>query len=102
MANPHRGEVEVLVDGVPRTARLTLGALAELEEELGEGSLVALVERLEGGQVSSRDVLSLIVAGLRGGGWDVARGNLVSADVAGGPVGATRAAALLLARAFAQ
>jgi hypothetical protein len=50
MANPHRGEVEVLVDGVPRTARLTLGALAELEEELGEGSLVALVERLEGGR----------------------------------------------------
>ena len=101
MANPHRGEVEVVVDGVPRVARLTLGALAELEEELGEGSLVALVERLEGGRVSSRDVLSLLVAGLRGGGWEVTRGNLIASDLAGGPVGATRAAALLLARAFA-
>ncbi len=52
--------------------------------------------------MSSRDVLSLIVAGLRGGGWDVTRGNLIASDVAGGPLGATRAAALLLARAFAQ
>ena len=100
MANPHRGEVEVLVDGALRTARLTLGALAELEEALGEGSLVALVERMEAGRVSSRDVLSLIVAGLRGGGWAVSRDDLLAADIAGGPVGATRAAALLLARAF--
>ena len=101
MANPHRGEVEVVVDGVPRRARLTLGALAELEEELGETSLLALVERLEGGQVSSRDVLALLVAGLRGAGWEGRREDLLAADVAGGPVEAARLAALLLARAFA-
>ena len=101
MANPHRGEVEVTVDGARHVARLTLGALAELEEELGEGTLVALVERLEGGRVSSRDVMALIVAGLRGGGWPVTRADLLSADLAGGPVEATRLAALLLARAFA-
>lgn len=100
-ANPHRGEVEVVVDGVPRRARLTLGALAELEEALGADSLVALVERLEGGRVSGRDVLLVLLAGLRGGGWDVSREALVGADVAGGPLGAARAAALLLARAFA-
>jgi hypothetical protein len=100
MANPHAGEVEVVVDGLPRTAKLTLGALAELESSLGEDTLVALVRRFEGGEVSSRDVLALLVAGLRGGGWRVSAADLLAADVEGGPVGAARAAALLLARAF--
>ena len=31
MANPHRGEVAVVLDGQRHIARLTLGALAELE-----------------------------------------------------------------------
>jgi hypothetical protein len=100
MVNPYAGEVTVTVDGVPRTARLTLGALAELEAALGEDSLVALVERLEGGQVSSRDVFRLLVAGLRGGGWQVTEAELIAADIAGGPVAAARVAAELLSRAF--
>ena len=100
MANPHAGEVEVTVDGVPRTAKLTLGALAELEATLDEGSLIALVARFERGEVAARDVLALLVAGLRGGGWRVTADELLSAEIAGGPLGAARAAALLLARAF--
>jgi hypothetical protein len=42
----------------------------------------------------------LIVAGLRGGGWEGRTGDLVAAEIEGGPVGAARAAAELLARAF--
>ena len=34
MPNPHAGEVQVVVDGTPRVAKLTLGALAELEAAL--------------------------------------------------------------------
>jgi hypothetical protein len=101
MANPHAGEVEVVIDGIPRMARLTLGALAELEATLGEGSLVALVARFESGEVSSRDVLALLVAGLRGGGWRVTAPDLIASEIAGGPLGAARTAAELLARAFA-
>ena len=101
MANPLAGEVEVTLDGVPHVAKLTLGALAELEAGLGEGSLMALVARFEAGRFSSRDVLALLVAGLRGGGWRGRAGDLVSVEVGGGPVGAARAAAELLARAFA-
>ncbi len=100
MANPHAGEVEVTVDGIPRTAKLTLGALAELEARLAEDSLVALVARFERGEVAARDVLALLVAGLRGGGWRVTADELLAAEIAGGPLGAARAAALLLARAF--
>ncbi len=88
------------IDGEPRALKLTLGALAELEQELGTGTLVELVQRFEGGAYSSSDVLALIVAGLRGGGADVTRADLMRADIEGGPMEGVRAAAELLARAF--
>lgn len=99
--NPFAGEVALTVDGVTRRCRLTLGALAEAEAGLGGESLVALIERFERGGFSARDVMVLVVAGLRGGGWDVAAADLVAADIAGGPVAAAQAAAQMLARAFA-
>lgn len=88
------------IDGEPRTLRLTLGALAELEDSLKTDSLVALVERFEAGKFSSGDVLALIVAGLRGGGWDGRAEDLLCAEIDGGPVAAARVAAELLAAAF--
>lgn len=101
MANPWAGEVEVALDGVAHVAKLTLGALAELEAALGEGSLVELAERFEAGRFSGRDVLAVVVAGLRGGGWRGRAEDLLTAEIGGGPMGAARAAAALLARAFA-
>ena len=90
----------LVIDGQARVMRLTLGALAELEAGLQAGSLVELVERFEQGGFSSAEVLALIVAGLRGGGWDVDRAALLHAQIEGGPMAAARAAAELLARAF--
>lgn len=101
MGNPWAGEVSIRIDGELRAMRLTLGALAELEAGMGEDTLVALVERFEGGRFSTRDVLALIVAGLRGGGWSGDARDLVAADIEGGPVQAARLAGQLLARAFA-
>ena len=100
MANPHAGEVGLVIDGERYVMKLTLGALAELEDELGAGTLVELVERFEAGRFSTRDVLMLIVAGLRGGGWRGSSRDLLSAEIEGGPVEAARAAGMLLARAF--
>ncbi len=88
------------IDGERRVLKLTLGALAELEQDLGTGSLVELVQRFEGGAYSSSDVLGLIVAGLRGGGADVTRADLLRAEIEGGPMAGARAAAELLARTF--
>lgn len=101
MANPWTGEVTLTIDGEPRVLKLTLGALAELEAGLETDTLIALIERFEGGQISARDVMALIVAGLRGGGWGGTGADLVTAEIAGGPVAATRAAGELLRRAFA-
>ena len=98
--NPWRGEVAVVVDGETFAARLTLGALAELEAALKTGSLVELVERFEGGRFSAADILALLAAGLRGGGWSGSAETLAHAEIGGGPVGAARAAAELLSLAF--
>ncbi len=101
MANPWAGEVGIEIDGVMRVMKLTLGALAELEAALGEASLIALVERFEAGRFSARDVLALIVAGLRGGGWgECSAAVLAGSEIGGGALGAARAAVELLARSF--
>ncbi|QOL79788.1 gene transfer agent family protein [Pseudooceanicola spongiae] len=100
MANPWAGEVALVLDGQRHVMKLTLGALAELEAGLETGSLVELVERFETGGYSSRDVLALIVAGLRGGGWQGRASDLLAVEIEGGPLGAARKAAELLARAF--
>ncbi len=100
MANPYTGEVALVIDGERKVLKLTLGALAELEAVLETDSLVALVQRFETGAYSSRDVLALIVAGLRGGGHAITAADLLSAELEGGPIKAARVAAELLARAF--
>jgi len=101
MVNPWAGEVEVTLDGVPRVARLTLGSLVEMEAGLGAGSLIEVVERFEQGRFTARDVIAVLVAGLRGGGWKGTAADLARSEVAGGPMAAARLAAQLLARAFA-
>jgi hypothetical protein len=100
MENPWAGEVAIWLDGQRHVAKLTLGALAELESALETGTLIDLVERFEGSRFSTRDVLALIVAGLRGGGWKGTAADLRTVEIGGGPVEAARAAAELLARAF--
>ncbi len=101
MGNPYAGEVALVIDGRRHVAKLTLGALAELEATLETGTLIELVERFEGGAFSTRDVLALIVAGLRGGGWDGQARDLITAEIEGGMVEAAKVAATLLSRAFA-
>ena len=101
MVNPYAGEVALTLDGQRMVAKLTLGALAELEAVLETGSLMELVERFEGHRFSTRDVLALIVAGLRGGGWQGTAADLLKVQIGGGPMEAARVAAMLLAHAFA-
>ena len=101
MVNPWTGEVSLTLNGESQVLKLTLGALAELEAQLDTGTLVQLVERFEARAFSTRDVLALIVAGLRGGGWRGQAADLIDADIEGGPLEAARVAAQLLARAFA-
>ena len=100
MENPWAGELRLVIDGQAHVLKLTLGALAELEAGLETGGLVDLVERFESGGIASRDVLALLVAGLRGGGWQGTARDLLQAEIEGGPMAGAKAAAQLLVRAF--
>lgn len=100
MANPHRGEVAIVLDGESHVMRLTLGALAELEARLQAQSLVALAEKFEQGQVASAELIALLAAGLKGAGSPVTEADVASADIPGGAVGAMRAGMALIAAAF--
>jgi hypothetical protein len=100
MVNPLRGEIQLVLDGRPHIARLTLGALAELEAALAENSLAELVRRLEEGRFSSGDIMAVLVAGLRGGGWTGTDGDLLVQQIDGGPLEGARIAARLIALAF--
>ncbi len=100
MANPWTGEVALLLGGERRVLKLTLGALAELEAGL-DGSVLDLVERFESGRAGARDVLAVIVAGLRGGGWQGRAEDLTAIEIEDGLAGAARVAGALLVRAFA-
>lgn len=99
--NPWAGEVVVVIEGAAHRCRLTLGALAELEAKLEGGSLIELVERFETGTMRAKDILAVLIAGLRGGGWSGELRDLAQAEIEGGALGVARAAAQLLARAFA-
>lgn len=100
MANPWRGEVELIVDGEPRVLRLTLGALAELEAQLKAESLMEMIARFETGGFRVRDLIALITAGLNGGGWRISETELVSCRIEGGPLAVAQAAAQLLKITF--
>ncbi|PRY26217.1 tail tube GTA-gp10-like protein [Aliiruegeria haliotis] len=100
MGNPWAGEVRLDLNGESRACKLTLGALAELEAGMEGGTVIDLVERFETGRNGVQDIFALILAGLRGGGWTGTAQDLLTADIAGGPAGAARAAAQLLQVAF--
>lgn len=102
MINRHRGEVGLTVDGQDRAMRLTLGALAALEDHLGEVSLLDLVKRFEQGTFRTSDLLALLWAGLNGGGHGMSYQELSTSEIEGGPLEAARAGARLLAVTFTE
>lgn len=101
MVNPYRGEVEISINGKLRVMRLTLGALAELEEQLECQSLVDLVARFEDCAFRAKDIVTLIRAGLKGGGCEVENPDFENMQIDGGLHAAARAAARLLKVTFA-
>jgi len=100
MVNPHRGEIEAVLGGVPYTLCLTLGALAELEQAFGESDMLALAERFQTGRISAGDALKIICAGLRGAGHEVSEDEVAKLPVPGGAAGFVDIVARLLNATF--
>lgn len=100
MANQRRGDVDAVLGGKKYTLRLTLGALAELEQAFGADDLVALAGRFEGGRLSARDLLRIIAAGVRGGGADFSDDEIARMSMEGGVPAYVKLASELLVAAF--
>lgn len=62
MANRHRGEVEVELDGETHKLRFTLNALAEVEDRLNLASIADILETIKA--LSVRTLRTLLWAGL--------------------------------------
>ena len=60
------GDVEVLINGRPEILRLTLGALAEMEQRLGVDNLAGLALRI--GHPSASDLLIILSTLTKAGG----------------------------------
>lgn len=102
MANRRRGDVEAMFDDRRYTLRLTLGALAELEDVFGVTDLIGLAARFEEGRLSARDLLRIIGAGLRGGGASLSDQEVARLACEGGLESYVRVAAQLLAATFGE
>lgn len=85
--NRHRGELAANLGGKERCLCLTLGALAHLETSFGAEDLTQLTERFSKGRLSAGDLLSIIHAGLLGGGHDFSRQEVAEMQVEGGVAG---------------
>lgn len=101
MVNRYRGEVALMVEGRALPMRLTLGALAELEDAFSVENLPALGERFAAGRLSARDVTRILAAGLRGAGGTLAADEVAALPFDGGLNGAIAAAIALLEATFA-
>ncbi|MEM7441636.1 MAG: gene transfer agent family protein [Pseudomonadota bacterium] len=100
MVNRWRGEVGLQVNGEGCVMRLSLGALAELEERIGAAGLLELVQRFESSAFTAQDLSDLLFAGLSCGGWSGSHEDLKRAHISGGAEAAVRAAAQLLKVTF--
>jgi hypothetical protein len=100
MPNPHRGEIEALLDGTPFSLVLTLGALAELEHAFGDTDMLALAERFQTGRLSARDAQRIIGAGLRGAGHEIVDEAVGRMRAEGGAAGFVDIVARLLGATF--
>jgi hypothetical protein len=100
MVNRHRGEINAVLDGKSFRLCLTLGALAELESELGETDMLALATRFEAGRIAARDCVAIIGAGLRGAGYEIENSEVAAMHCESGAAGYVDIVARLLSATF--
>jgi hypothetical protein len=78
MANAVRGESELLAGGKSLLMRLTLGALADIEDGLGLGNIADIADRLK--SLATKDIAVVAAALLRGGGIDISPAEVMTLE----------------------
>ena len=78
MSNKTRGDSELVAVNQHYTMRLTLGALAEIEDALGVSSLGEIATRLR--TLATSDIAAVASALLRGGGHNISASDVLALD----------------------
>lgn len=102
LVNRKRGEVVASLGGKDRCLCLTLGALAKLESAFAVSDLAALGERFSSGRLSARDLMTIIHAGLEGGGHTFTVEDVAEMQVEGGLAGYASIVSELLTATFGE
>ena len=84
MINPQRGEIEVTIEGKTYPLCLTLGTLAELEAAFEAEDLVSVIERFQNGKIKTRDIITILAAGLKGAGNNVSQEEIAAMKIENG------------------
>lgn len=66
-ANPHRGEVDITLDGVTYQMRPTYSAIVAWETACGAGTL-EIIRRMAARTYRTREIVEVIAAGMAAGG----------------------------------
>jgi hypothetical protein len=78
MTNTTRGDATLASGGKSLVMRLTLGALAEIEDGLGVGSMGDIADRLK--NLATKDIAVVASALLKGGGMDVSTSDVLKLE----------------------
>ncbi|MFQ5535666.1 MAG: gene transfer agent family protein [Sphingomonadales bacterium] len=70
MANPQRGEETLAVNGQTYTLRLDFEAIAQIEQQMGEGIAAIIQNRISIGKYGITDIAVIFCEMLRSGGHD--------------------------------
>lgn len=100
MVNQSRGEISVELDGRQWTLCLTLGSLSELEAHFRVNDISGLASILSSGNISSKDIMAIIAAGLKGGGYTLSIEDVSEMRHKDGPAGYAKITADLLSASF--
>ncbi len=96
MANPLKGEIKLSLNKKEYKARLTIDALMQIEDALGQG-IIKLAQRMSEGDVRIRDLVTVLLPALRGGGNDLQQTEVNKIVQDAGIVESTKVVATLLA-----
>ena len=96
MANPLKGEIKLSLNKKEYKARLTIDALMQIEDALGQG-IIKVAQRMGEGDVRIRDLVTVLLPALRGGGNDLQQTQINKIVQDAGIVESTKVVATLLA-----
>ena len=95
MTNPLKGEIEIELGQETYKCRLTVDSIIQIEDAVGCG-IIKLAQNMGEADIRMRDIISVLLPAIRGGGNDINEKNIKSIVQEAGLVPSAKAVAELL------